>query len=105
MNKKLEQFKKRNRKRNAHLYLDEKVEGTDYIVCPVSNERLSMIKSSYIERVLGMSVEDYDTLYPGVRGVSQARKNNIKKGLHEIDPETEKTKYQISQEKAKEKRQ
>lgn len=99
--KKIEQFKKRNRKRNAHLYLDEKVEGTDYIVCPVSNERLSMIKSSYIERVLGMSVEEYDMLYPSVRGVSQARKNNIKKGLHEIDPSTGKTKYQISQEKAK----
>lgn len=101
MNEKIEQFKKRNRKRNAPLYLDEKVEGTDYIVCPVSNERLSMIKSSYIERVLGMSVEEYDMLYPSVRGASQARKNNIKKGLHEIDPSTGKTKYQISQEKAK----
>lgn len=101
MNKNFEQFKKRNRKRNAHLYLDEKIEGVDYIVCPASNERLSMIKSSYIERVLEMSVEEYDRRYPGVRGVTQARKNNIKKGLHEIDLESGKTKYQISQEKAR----
>lgn len=101
MSKKLKEFIKRNKKRNAHLYNEALVEGIDYIVCPVSNERLSVIKSSYIERVLEMSVDDYDTLYPGVRGVSQARKNNIKKGLHEIDPASGKTKYQISQEKAR----
>jgi hypothetical protein len=99
--KKLEQFKKRNKKRNAHLYQSNKVEGTDYIVCPVSKERLSMIKTSYIERVLEMSVEEYDQLYPGMRGVSEARRKNIRKALHEIDPDTGKTKYQISQEKAK----
>lgn len=101
MHKKLEQFKKRNRKRNAHLYLDETVEGTDYIVCPVSEERLSMIKSSYIERVLEMSVEEYDKLYPGARTVSESRKRNIKTGLHKIDPVSGKTWYQISQEKAR----
>lgn len=103
MNKKLEQFKKRNRKRNAHLYLDDKIKEIDYIVCPVSNERLSMIKTSYIERVLLMRVEEYDRLYPGIRGVSRSRKKNIKAGLHKVDPKTGKTKYQIIQEKARDK--
>jgi len=101
MDKKIEQFKNRNRKRNAYLYQIDKIEGVDYIVCPVSSERLSMIKTTYIERVLGMTVQYYDKLYPGVRGVSKSRKNNIKQGLHKIDPESGKTKYQISQEKAK----
>lgn len=101
MDKKIEQFKKRNNKRNAHLYQLDKVEGVDYIVCPVSRERLSMIKTTYIEQVLGMTVNEYDSLYPGVRGVSETRKKNIKKGLQEVDPVTRKTKYEISQEKAR----
>jgi len=101
MNKKIEQFKKRNQKRNAHLYQTDKIEGFDYIVCPVSQERVSMVKTSYIERVLSMTVDEYDALYPGVRGVSEARKQNIKKGLHQVDPITGKTKYELSQEKAR----
>jgi len=101
MNNKLEQFKKRNRKRNAHLYSDNKIKGIDYIVCPVSQERLSMIRKDYITNVLQMSVEEYDCLCPMVRGVSESRKNNIKKGLKEIDPVTGKTKYEISQEKSR----
>lgn len=101
MNKKMEQFKKRNRKRNSHLYQADKIEGIDYIVCPVSQERVSMIKSSYIKQVLSMTVEEYDALYPGIRGVSEARKRNIKKGLHQVDTITGKTKYEISQEKAR----
>lgn len=101
MNKNIEQFKKRNKRRNAQLYQIDKVEGIDYVLCPVSNERMSMIKTSYIERVLSMSVEEYDRLYPGTRGVSEARKKNIKKGLHKVDAVTGKTAYQISQEKAR----
>lgn len=103
MSKKLQQFKKRNRTRNAHLYQLDKVEGVDFVVCPMSQERLSMVKSSYIERVLGMSVQEYDNLYPGARGVSITRRNNIKKGLNKIDAESGKTKHQISQEKSREK--
>lgn len=103
MNKKLEQFQKRNKKRNSHLYQTDKIEGIDYIICPISGERLSMIKTSYIERVLCMSVQEYDSLYPGVRGVSKSRKHNIKAGLHKIDPYSGKTKYQIGQEKARKK--
>lgn len=101
MNKNIKEFIKRNRYRNRHLYNSDLTEGIDYIVCPVSNERLSMIKKSYIERVLEMNVEDYDNLYPKIRGVSAARKQNIKKGLKRVDPVTGKTKYQLSQEKAK----
>jgi hypothetical protein len=101
MNKKIEQFVKRNRYRNNHLYGSKLTEGIDYIVCPVTKERLSMIKKSYIERVLGMTVEHYDELYPGIRGVSVARKDNIKKGLKQVDPISGKTKYQLAQEKAK----
>lgn len=101
MNLTLEQFKKRNRKRNAPLYLNQAVAGYDYITCPVSGERLSMIKTSYIERVLKMNVSDYDKLYPGVRGVSESRKKNIKTGLQTVDVVTGKTKYQISQEKTR----
>ena len=102
MNTKLEKFKKRNRRRNSTLYNDGMVEGVDYIVCPVSNERLSMIKSSYIEKVLGMTVEEYDRLHPNVRGVCKARVKNIKKGLKKLDEDTGMTKHELSCVKAKE---
>ena len=101
MNEKIKQFKKRNRRRNAHLYQSGLTEKLDYILCPVSKERMSMIKSSYIERVLLITVTEYDALYPGVRGVSASRKNNIKTGLHKVDLDTGKTKYEIGQEKAR----
>lgn len=101
MNKNLAQFKKRNQKRNAHLYHSDKIENIDYIVCPISQERVSMIKKTYIEKILCMTVEDYDTLYPGARSISELRRSNIKKGLHQTDPSTGKTKYEISQEKAR----
>ena len=102
MKSKVEQFKERNKKRNAHLYEHGLTQGHDYIVCPVSNERLSMIKSSYITKVLGMTVEKYDALYPGIRGVSQTRKFNIKNGLAQIDPISGLTKYELSQIKSRE---
>ena len=102
MTNKLKQFKNRNGKRNAHLYCANKIEGIDYIVCPVSQERLSMIKTSYIERVLQMTVEEYDRLYPGARVVSDSRKNNIKEGLKKIDPVTGLSKYEVGQIKARE---
>lgn len=97
MDIKIQAFKKRNRRRNAHLYESSLQSGIDYILCPVSNERLSMIKTSYIERVLCMSVAEYDKLHPGVRGVSNARTANIKKGLSTIDDVTGLTAYETSQ--------
>lgn len=94
---KLQDFIKRNRKRNSHLYENDKVEFRDYIVCPVSGARLSMIKSSYIERILNMTVDEYDEKYPGARTVSLSRKKNISQGLQQIDAVTGMTKYEISQ--------
>lgn len=93
---KIAEFKKRNQKRNAHLYHSDMVENVDYIVCPVSEERLSMIKRNYIEKVLDMSVDDYDRLYPGARQIAPGRKVNISRGLAKIDPVTGKTKHQLS---------
>lgn len=100
MNIKLEQFIKRNKRRNKHLYDIGLIAGYDYVICPVSNERLSMIKSSYIEKILLMSVADYNSLYPHVQKICRKRVDNIKDGLQQIDTTSGMTKYQISQEKA-----
>jgi hypothetical protein len=101
MKTKIEQFILRSQYRNPHLYSDNLKEGYDYVVCPVTNARMSMIKSSYIEKVLCMTIEEYDAKYPGVQKIAQKRKINISKGLQEVDKETGKTKYEISQEKAR----
>jgi hypothetical protein len=101
MNTKIEEFIRRSRYRNPHLYNDKAEEGYDYVVCPVSMARMIMIKSSYIERILGMTVEEYDNKYPGVQKIAESRKTNISKGLQQKDPATGKTKYELSQEKAR----
>ena len=101
MNGKLNDFIKRNQKRNIDLYNSDCVEGIDYVVCPASGQRLSMIKKSYIERILGLTVEEYDQLYPGARKISQRRQHNIKHGLKKIDGATGLTKYELGQQKAR----
>lgn len=101
MNDKLNDFIKRNQKRNIDLYNSDCVEGIDYVVCPASRQRLSMIKKSYIERILGLTVEEYDQLYPGARKISQRRQHNIKHGLKKIDSATGLTKYELGQQKAR----
>jgi len=98
MKTKLQQFKERNRKRNAHLYIDGLIEGYDYVVCPISKERMSMIKKSYITNVLGITEDEY----PNIQRVCLKRKENIKSGLKQIDLETGLTKHELSVEKAKE---
>lgn len=85
---KLEKFKKRNRRRNKHLYKKGLKEGYDYIICPVSKERISMIKSSYITKVLDMSVEEYDKKYPNQQKCCKKRGENLSKGLKKINPKT-----------------
>jgi hypothetical protein len=97
MNKKIIEFIKRNKKRNQHLYLPKTVAGYDYVVCPISGERLSMIKDNYIIKILGILVEEY----PLVQRVCDKRKENIKNGLKKIDPVTGLTKYEVSQIKAR----
>ena len=95
---KLQKFAKRNRGRNARLYVDGLCEGYDYVVCPISKERLSMIRDIYIVNVLGMKIEDY----PDVLRVCRKRSENIKHALREIDEATGLTKYKLGQVKARE---
>jgi hypothetical protein len=97
----IEIFIKRNRKRNARLYSDDCMEGYDYIVCPVSKERMSMIKSSYINKILNLTVEEFDELYPSTKRICDARMDNIKRGLQEIDPKTNLTKHQLAVHRSK----
>lgn len=97
MNEKLKKFIARNRKRNSHLYEPGMIEGYDYIVCPISQARLSMIKNNYITRVLGMSLDEY----PDIERVCEKRKQNIKFGLQKIDPATGITNYEKGQIKAR----
>jgi len=101
MKTKLETFIKRNRRRNAHLYLPGLVDNVDFITCPVSNERLLVIKTTYIIKILEMTVDEYDNLYPGVRGMSPAFLTNIKNGLAVLDEATGMSKYETAQIKAR----
>ncbi len=98
MKTKIIEFIKRNRKRNAHLYISELIEGYDYVVCPVSGERLSMIKDNYIVKVLEMDPASY----PTTQRICHRRKENIQAGLRKIDPNTGLTRYEIGQQKARE---
>jgi hypothetical protein len=98
MTSKLLQFIKRNKRRNAHLYQSNLTEGYDYVVCPISGERVSMIKNNYITKILGMKIEDY----PNVQRICKSRIENIKNGLHEIDPVSGLTRYELGQTKARE---
>ena len=93
MRKQIIEFIKRNKKRNQHLYAPDTIEGYDYVVCPVSGERLSMIKDNYITNVLGMAIEEY----PDVQRICIKRKENIKHGLQQVDLETGLTRYEASQ--------
>jgi hypothetical protein len=97
MNTKLAEFIKRNRRRNDRLYQPGMIKGQDYVVCPISNERLSMIKDNYITCVLGMNVQDY----PLVQRICQGRKENIKQGLQKINPDSGLTAYETGQIKAR----
>ena len=97
MKTKLDQFIFRNQKRNAHLYQTGLVEGYDFVVCPISRQRLSMIKDNYIVKVLEMDPE----IYPATQRICIKRKENIKMGLHSIDNITGLTKYELGQQKAR----
>lgn len=99
--RKVIEFKNRNLKKNCHLYDKNAVEGEDYVVCPITNMRKAMIESKYIVNVLGMTVEEFDELYPNIQKVSQRRMTNIKNGLKEIDPITGLPKYKIGMLKSK----
>jgi hypothetical protein len=97
MKTKLDQFISRNQKRNSHLYQAGLTIGYDFVVCPISNQRLSMIKDNYITNVLQMSLDKY----PITQRICNKRKENIKAGLQIIDATTGLTKYEVGQEKAR----
>lgn len=97
MNSKLIAFIARNRKRNRHLYEPHMIEGIDYVVCPISDERLVMIKNNYITQILGIRPDDY----PNVKRICDRRRDNIKHGLRQIDIATGLTNYEKGQIKAR----
>ena len=97
---KLDEYKIRNRRRNPQLYGDGLVLGHDYVICPVSQERMFLIKTNYITDTLEMTVEEYDKLYPDIQKVSQVRKDTISAGINKIDPITGKTLNQLAVDKA-----
>ena len=99
---KIKEFRYRNKKpsRNRHLYDDNLIEGYDYIKCPILGERMSMIKSSYVEKVLGLKFDDYKAMFPDIKYICDKRVENIKNGLTEIDTETGLTKHQAAINKA-----
>lgn len=97
---KLTEFIKRNQIRNAKLYHSGLISGRDYVVCPASNQRLIIIRSDYITKVLEMTVEEYDRKFPNVQKRCKAHGDNIRHGIHTVDPQTGLTKYQLSQVKS-----
>lgn len=99
--KSIKKFKTRNQNRNAHLYNDNNVLGKNYVVCPITRERMYIVKTSYIENVLKIDTAVYDYMYSGARTVSEDRINRIKTGLRKIDLETGLAKYKLAQMKAK----
>lgn len=101
MQTKLQLFLKRNKIRNPHLYAETAIEGYDYVLCPLCNERMSMLKKTHISACHGMTLEVFDRLHPGKRKSSFQRKQNIKQALTQIDEGTGLTKHQkgISQAK------
>jgi hypothetical protein len=79
---------KRFKDRNPQIYTDTAVEGVDYIVCPVTNARMIMMKSTHITKTLGMTVEEFDKLYPGFVKGSTSRVENLKTAANKVDPST-----------------
>jgi hypothetical protein len=101
MKTKIEQFIKRNQIRNLKLYQTGLIEGEDYVICPVSKQRMLIIRSDYITKVLEMSLDEYDQKYPATQRRCRAHTENIRKGLHRIDLKTGLTKYELGQVKAR----
>ena len=96
MKDKIKLFIRRNEKRNKHLWESDKIMNYDYIICPVTQTRLSMIKSNYIENTLCMSIEEFDKKFPNQQKMCLKRIENIKRGLKSIDRLTGLTKHQLS---------
>jgi hypothetical protein len=85
---KVKKFLKRNRERNADLYeLPESEKDVSYIVCPVLCIRTLNIKSTYVEGVLGMSMDDFRKRFPDQPFSCSGHQNRIATGLAvEVEP-------------------
>lgn len=100
---KVRRFISRNSRVNSHLYEYPITElNKKFIMCPVLNVRVVMLKRNYIENLLLIEYDDFINRYPTQLLESPSRLENVKKGLTEIDPETGLTKHQLSVEKSKE---
>ena len=100
---KLEGYLVKNKRKFKDLYLPEKVKDIDYVECPVTNCRMKSLTRKHIEQNLNMSLNEFDSLYPGARKSSTSSKLNISSGLKTIDIETGLTAKQIAVEKSKKK--
>lgn len=98
---KIDRLAAKYRKKYPELYLALAIKDYDYKECPVTGIRLKMITSDYITNILDMSVEEFDRLYPGVRGSCQERLDKVKESLKEIDPATGLNKHALSVKKSK----
>lgn len=93
---KLRSFIYRRQSVGAYLYAyPECWEGIYFVTCPVLNVRLEMIKNVYIENYLNMTKEEYSKKYNVTKFTCDNRSTKIKKGIHEICPETGLEKCQI----------
>jgi hypothetical protein len=90
-----------NQKLNEHLYLDDTIEGYDYVICPITNSRKEFIKKSYIEDVLGLNWEDFLKQYPDIKLMADIRYVKISNSLKEIDEESGLTKHELCVQKSR----
>lgn len=79
--KKMVEHRVRNMRTNAHLWEEGKTFGYDYVTCPIMGTRMSMLRTDYIEKILNMTIEEYDSRFPDYPRVSTSRKENISAGL------------------------
>lgn len=92
-----------SKSRPFHTFYEEgKVEGVDYVVCPLLGFRRVRLDARYTKSVGFTNYSDYETLFPGTPKAASSLAKNIASGLNEVDPETGLTKYEMSQVAARE---
>lgn len=92
----------RSQRINPEIYAPDAVEFEDYVECPVSHIRFKKIRDSHITSTLGMTLEDFDALYPNFPKSSNKHKLDIRQKLATVDEETGKTIHQLAHERAQE---
>lgn len=84
------------------LYSDEtKVEGVDYLFCPITGLRKTSIRSNYTKLVLGLTIDEYlDLVGKDFPLIAPGHGTKISQSLQEIDPDTGLTKHALSKAKS-----